>query len=668
MANELDGILFGENQVPYDFVGKPLSELDDSEAELNIGDDNGNVVAEFKSGDFRTKNFDSRKSNKTLEDESEADLNIGDNNGNVVAEFKGGHIRTKNFDSRNAGNSIRVRYSDDSIIVNNHTAYKLVSGVLTSFVSDNVGYAILPIRNGMHVQATSTPSGGIGDMVIPAIVYLSDKDDLTSIIGTPLFGTTNNAISSSWKDFNADLTPPLGANYVFIQSNLALSPNNAEISWINSTEGAIKDINDEICNLSSNVDEINALVGTGNKIKVKTSPGEGEYNNITDAMAAAKAGDTIYMYDGTYEVVGLQYKRGVKIVGIGNVIIKGENPDDTDPSIIVQYATIDAFYGCDIENVTITAKNCRYCIHSQTGSGAKPSVFKLLNVTLIHYGNQGAYEYQRDHAGGTIQSVFRAISCWGCGLNGGDRIYMDGCKLIGRMRSWSVHNGYNQNTAANTAGACIGIMNNCEFISYGIDNDGSLLDYNDAIHIQSLPSNTNDQMIFNNCKASGFLIAQLTETNIPTIKVFCGGMKNLKLRFSTYGGINNGMVDQKDLFVNNTDWYPVMKDEISYFVNRGSVTIPKGYAVKKSTLGGIALMTSSDSASDFFGVALQDMEAGKTGDVKVSGFIQQIYCEGIRSTTLTDGQDVYVTSTGSFTTSGSVKVMVYEDNQNLRIK
>ena len=64
-----------------------------------------------------------------------------------------------------------------------------------------------------------------------------------------------------------------------------------------------------------------------------------------------------------------------------------------------------------------------------------------------------------------------------------------------------------------------------------------------------------------------------------------------------------------------------MKDEISYFINRGTVTIPKGYAVKKSSLGGVALMTSSDSASDFLGVALQDMEVGKTGDVKISGYI-----------------------------------------------
>lgn len=78
-------------------------------------------------------------------------------------------------------------------------------------------------------------------------------------------------------------------------------------------------------------------------------------------------------------------------------------------------------------------------------------------------------------------------------------------------------------------------------------------------------------------------------------------------------------------------------------------------------------MTSSDNASDFFGVALQDMEVGKTSDVKINGYIQQIYCNGLASATLTDGQDIYVTSSGNFATSGTIKVMVYEDNQNLLI-
>jgi len=81
----------------------------DSQADLNIGDESGNVLVEFKDGHVRTKEFDSRTIDKYLEtrgDSSQADLNIGDEDGNVLVEFKDGHIRTKYFDSRNAGDSL----------------------------------------------------------------------------------------------------------------------------------------------------------------------------------------------------------------------------------------------------------------------------------------------------------------------------------------------------------------------------------------------------------------------------------------------------------------------------------------------------------------------------------------------------------------------------------
>lgn len=59
MAEQLDSIIIGGTE--YDIGGGGAQVMDDnSSANLNIGDANGNVVAEFKEGHFRTKNFDSR--------------------------------------------------------------------------------------------------------------------------------------------------------------------------------------------------------------------------------------------------------------------------------------------------------------------------------------------------------------------------------------------------------------------------------------------------------------------------------------------------------------------------------------------------------------------------------------------------------------------------------
>lgn len=51
-----------------------------------------------------------------MDDDSSADLNIGDEAGNVLAQFKDGHIKTKNFDSSNvATESYPVMYAHFSL-------------------------------------------------------------------------------------------------------------------------------------------------------------------------------------------------------------------------------------------------------------------------------------------------------------------------------------------------------------------------------------------------------------------------------------------------------------------------------------------------------------------------------------------------------------------------
>lgn len=76
--------------------------------DLDIVDENGNVLARFKNGGFRIKNFDSDKTPQQG-DAANTDLDIADENGNVLARFSGGHIKTKNFDSRDTATT-RTRW------------------------------------------------------------------------------------------------------------------------------------------------------------------------------------------------------------------------------------------------------------------------------------------------------------------------------------------------------------------------------------------------------------------------------------------------------------------------------------------------------------------------------------------------------------------------------
>lgn len=64
MAETLDGIVIGGTE--YEVGGGGGVKDDNSQANLNIGDENGNVLAEFKDGHIKTKNFDSSKSSALL--------------------------------------------------------------------------------------------------------------------------------------------------------------------------------------------------------------------------------------------------------------------------------------------------------------------------------------------------------------------------------------------------------------------------------------------------------------------------------------------------------------------------------------------------------------------------------------------------------------------------
>lgn len=88
-VSQLEADLFGDSK--------------DSDADLDVADEQGNVLVRFKDGDIQTKEFNSKEDGRIANvfDTSLADMNIADENGNVIVQFEGGHIKTKEFDSRN---------------------------------------------------------------------------------------------------------------------------------------------------------------------------------------------------------------------------------------------------------------------------------------------------------------------------------------------------------------------------------------------------------------------------------------------------------------------------------------------------------------------------------------------------------------------------------------
>ena len=155
---------------------------------------------------------------------------------------------------------------------------------------------------------------------------------------------------------------------------------------------------------------------------------------------------------------GIQIKDYVSLIGHGDVKLEF-HPLDSDANI---YNTsccspLEVYGNSTIENITIEASNCRYCIHDETGGlmygGA---THKYKNVYLHHAGNkEGTWSSPCGIATGMSSMnkyyyencVFRSDSFYGWSLHNnagewGNVITLDGCEIHGEADGVSAKLGY----------------------------------------------------------------------------------------------------------------------------------------------------------------------------------------------------------------------------------
>ena len=100
-GDEIGALKEGFNELPS------LKTPEETEADLYVSDESGNVIAEFSDGHIKTKNFDSSdidlgNTAKIATTKAQTDLDIADANGFVVVRIKDGAIITPNFNTANA--------------------------------------------------------------------------------------------------------------------------------------------------------------------------------------------------------------------------------------------------------------------------------------------------------------------------------------------------------------------------------------------------------------------------------------------------------------------------------------------------------------------------------------------------------------------------------------
>jgi len=176
--------------------------------------------------------------------------------------------------------------------------------------------------------------------------------------------------------------------------------------------------------------------------------GTGDYTNLVTALAALandESNKEIYLEGGTHDILsqmgGQTYidsipsdvqpsawptysnfvPNNTKIIGIGNATLDFQVPDGTSSAKMAVLCPLAFKKNVTVENITITAKNCRYCIHDETGGDFTSYTKVFRNVKLYKTG------------GGYSQA-------YGAGFSKNCNILFDGCLFSSNDTPvWSTH-------------------------------------------------------------------------------------------------------------------------------------------------------------------------------------------------------------------------------------
>lgn len=218
--------------------------------------------------------------------------------------------------------------------------------------------------------------------------------------------------------------------------------------------------------------------------------GTGDYLTPLEANTAiTTAGETreweIIVGEGTYTDKDWFLDSFVSMTGTDKnfSIIHGELPDNVDPTTIQNNETVWLNGNSRLKNLTVTARNMRYPVHSDASGANKNITIELENCHIEHFGNEGAKAWQAAN-GGSPSLVWPFTTAWGFGSASGMIFKASYTTFKSDTVAWYVHtNSYFDRPNINT-------LTNCECIATNADGR--------SIRIQPLGSLRNDIVQVNN--------------------------------------------------------------------------------------------------------------------------------------------------------------------------
>lgn len=276
------------------------------------------------------------------------------------------------------------------------------------------------------------------------------------------FNDTANTDSHVWRNqFMQKVASITKSNYLRLYKGLWIGDNKlTNDAKLSDLIVAYRDRNGRLSELTLGkdgqfpqwvLDRWKARMGLGGTVVVPVHTivtvkpdGTGDYLSPKLANDAFTPGEgktlEVVIYPGRYTETEWKVKKGVHLRGTikERCILEGALPDSATDTQISNTSTIWLQDTATLENLTITAKNMRYCVHSEAGGSFPDAVHLVKNCYIEHYGNQGAKDYRAANSlpAGSVWSADRA---WGYGSSSGWYERFENTVFISRREAWYVH-------------------------------------------------------------------------------------------------------------------------------------------------------------------------------------------------------------------------------------
>lgn len=176
-------------------------------------------------------------------------------------------------------------------------------------------------------------------------------------------------------------------------------------------------------------------------------------------------------------------------------VLAGSLPDSATDAQIAGNSTLWLKKTSGLENLTITARNMRYAVHSESSGTNVDAVHLVKNCRIEHFGNQGARLWRTANPGSgmSASTVWVSERPWGYGSASGVYERFEDCAFAGTREPWYIHT--NKDFAAPTVNELV----NCELIQTGAFTAP-------ALTVQSLGSGQHDSVTLTGCALTGRFI------------------------------------------------------------------------------------------------------------------------------------------------------------------